>query len=249
MGNNLKNIKLVIQYEATKYQGWQRQESTGNTIQSKLESIFKKMTGEEVEINGSGRTDSGVHAYGQVANVMLATDLSAKEIMEYANQYLPEDIAIIKATEVNERFHARLNAKGKKYVYRVKNTSIPNVFERRYTYEFPLSLNLDEMQKAANMLVGTHDFKAFCSKNKVKKSTIRTIESIKIERVADEVRFTYTGNGFLYHMVRIITGTLLEIGSGQRKADEITEILEKGLRENAGPLVPGKGLTLLEVFY
>ena len=255
---SVRNFKVILQYEGTRYQGWQKQESTDNTIQGKLEALLSKMTGDKTEIQGSGRTDAGVHAMGQVANFHADTDKTPEEIMEYMNRYLPEDIAVIEIEEVQERFHSRLNAKGKTYCYRVLNTVTPHVFDRRYVHMVEQPLDVEAMQKAAAYLIGTHDFKAFTSNKRSKKSTVRTIENITIEQTAsalfpggkkDEIRFTYSGNGFLYHMVRILTGTLLEVGMHRRKPEEVAEILACGLREKAGELVPAKGLTLMEVRY
>lgn len=255
----MRNFKIVLQYEGTRYQGWQKQESTGNTIQGKLEALLSKMVETKVEIQGSGRTDAGVHAMGQVANFYLDTDKSPKQIMDYMNCYLPEDIAVISIEEVGERFHSRLNAKGKTYCYRVLNTATMHVFDRRYVHVVEEELDIAAMQKAASYLTGTHDFKAFTSTKKSKKSTVRTIDSIIIEHVESpypayagekgEIRFTFRGNGFLYHMVRILMGTLLEVGTHTREPEEMKVILDSGRRENAGALVPAKGLTLMEVRY
>ncbi|MBD5543974.1 MAG: tRNA pseudouridine(38-40) synthase TruA [Lachnospiraceae bacterium] len=245
----MKNYKLVIQYEGTRYKGWQRQDTTEQTIQGKLEQIFSKMENRRVEVTGSGRTDAGVHALGQVANVQLMTDMSQEEIMNYVNQYLPEDIAVISITEVSERFHSRLNAKRKMYLYRVRNAEIRDVFNRRYVYVFPEKLDLQAMRRAAGYLIGTHDFQAFCTKKKMKKSTVRRIDRIEITKEDGEIRFLYEGNGFLYHMARIMTGTLLEVGTGKREPEDIQRIFELGKRENAGELVPGCGLTLVRVEY
>lgn len=243
------NYRIILQYEGTKYQGWQRQDSTENTIQGKLERLLTKMCGEQVEIQGSGRTDAGVHAYGQVANFHCNTKLSCEEILEYMNQYLPEDIGVISVEQVSERFHSRLNAKGKVYRYRVMTGNIPHLFERRWVYEHPEKLDVEAMKAAAKLLLGTHDFKAFTSAKRGKKSTVRTIEAIEIGQNGDEICFTYRGDGFLYHMVRILTGTLLEVGEGKRAAQDIPEILESKNREKAGFLAPAKGLALMEVFY
>lgn len=245
----MRNFKIVLQYEGTRFQGWQRQDSTENTIQGKLEAILSKMTGHEVQVDGSGRTDAGVHAYGQVANFRIETNKSAAEVMEYMNQFLPEDIRVIKINEASERFHSRLNAVGKTYRYRIWNSVIPTVFERRYVYEVTEKLNLDEMRRAASSLIGKHDFKAFTSNKRSKKSTVRTIEEIQIEQLGKEVVLTYSGDGFLYHMVRILTGTLIEVGLGQRSADSMESLLQSGKREDAGMLVPAKGLALMEVRY
>lgn len=245
----MANYKIILQYEGTKYQGWQRQDSTENTIQGKLERLLSKMCNEPVEIQGSGRTDAGVHAFGQVANFHCSREFSEAEILEYMNRYLPEDIGVIRAEQVPERFHSRLNAKGKTYCYRVMTGNIPHVFDRRYVYEHPEKLELDRMKKAAEYLIGTHDFKAFTSAKRGKKSTIRTIKTIDIERLGDEIRFVYKGDGFLYHMVRILTGTLLEVGEGKRDWQDIPAVLESKDREKAGFLAPAKGLALMEVIY
>lgn len=240
---------MVLQYEGTRYQGWQKQESTENTIQGKLENLLTRMAGTPVEVHGSGRTDAGVHAFGQVANFKLDTDKTAEELFDYINRYLPEDIAVIELTEVPERFHSRLNAKRKIYCYRVLNSSLPHVFARRYVYQVPEKLDVAAMQAAADKMCGEHDFQAFTSAKKGKKSTVRRVEQIKIERTGDEIRFTFFGDGFLYHMVRIMMGTLLEVGKGNWDAEKIPAILASKDRQQAGPLVPAKGLALMEVFY
>lgn len=249
--NKMRNFRIIVQYEGTRYQGWQRQDSTGNTIQGKLEMILAKMAGLDfVQVDGSGRTDAGVHARGQVANFKIDTALSAEEVMDYLNHYLPEDIGVISIQEVPERFHSRLNAKGKTYCYRIWNSTLPCVFERRYVYEVPERLDLDAMRAAASCFVGKHDFKAFTSNKKSRKSTVRTIDAIQMEKVGNELVMTYSGDGFLYHMVRILTGTLIEVGLGQRSPASVGALLEKNAsREMSGALVPAKGLCLVEVRY
>lgn len=245
----MRNFKMTLQYEGTRYQGWQRQESTENTIQGKLELLLSRMCGQKVEVQGSGRTDAGVHAKGQVANAHMETDRSPEEILAYMNRYLPEDIGVLAVEEVPERFHSRLNAKGKTYCYQVINSSRPHVFERRYAWRFEEKLDIPAMERASEFLLGTHDFAAFTSAKKGKKSTVRTIEEIRIEQEGDMLRFLFSGNGFLFHMVRIIMGTLLEVGAGRRKPEDIPSILKAGKREQAGMLVPAQGLTLVEVRY
>jgi len=250
---------MILQYEGTRYQGWQRQGNDSNTIQGKLEALLSKMAGEKIEVVGSGRTDAGVHALGQVANFHIDTRMDAGEIMDYMNLYLPEDIAVISLKEVSERFHSRLNARGKIYRYRVVMGGIPHVFDRRYAHLVEEDLDVDAMRKAAGYFLGSHDFKAFTSNKRGKRSTVRTMEDIRIEETVsdsfkgfgevDEICLWYSGNGFLYHMARIMTGTLLEVGMHRRKPEEISEILAGGLRENAGQLAPAKGLTLMEVRY
>lgn len=162
------NYKIILQYEGTRYQGWQRQEGNDNTIQGKLETLLTKMCKEPVTIQASGRTDAGVHALSQVANFHSSMDMECGVVMEYMNRYLPEDIGVIQVQKVPERFHSRLNAKAKTYRYRVMTGNIPHVFERRYVYEHPQKLNLEPMKKAASLLCGTHDFKAFTSTKKGK---------------------------------------------------------------------------------
>jgi len=245
----MRNFRIILQYEGTKYQGWQKQESTDNTIQGKLEAILTKMEGEQIEVHGAGRTDAGVHAKGQVAHFKSRTNRSEKEILTYINKYLPEDIAVISVKETGERFHARLNATGKIYQYRILNSDIPSVFERRYVHVEESALDLNKMREAAKILVGTHDFKAFTSTKRGKKSTIRTIWSIEIEKIGDEVVITYKGDGFLYHMVRILSGTLIEVGLLERSVESVREAMDSLDRQNAGKLAPAKGLTLVEVFY
>ena len=228
----MRNFRIVLQYEGTKYQGWQKQESTNNTIQGKLEKILTKMVGASVEVHGAGRTDAGVHAKGQVAHFKLDTGLSEKEIMSYINQYLPEDIAVISIKQD-----------------RILNSDVPSVFERRLMHIEERPLDLNKMRKAAEIFEGTHDFKAFTSTKKGKKSTIRTIWHIDIEKLGDEVCITYKGDGFLYHMVRILSGTLMEVGLSERSVESVEEALKSMERKNAGFLAPAKGLTLVEVIY
>lgn len=245
----MRNIRLLLQYEGTRYQGWQRQTSSDNTIQGKMEVLLSKMCGSPIEIQASGRTDAGVHAMGQVANFHTDSDMSVEEMLDYINTYLPEDIAVVDVREAAPRFHSRLNASGKCYCYRIINSDIPNVFWRRYALEIPDELDVEAMEQAAAILCGEHDFKSFTSAKKGKKSTVRRIDRIAIERQGDLLTFTFEGNGFLHHMVRILMGTLLEVGTGKRTSESMTDILEAKSRESAGALVPAKGLTLMEVYY
>lgn len=245
----MRNIRLLIQYEGTRYQGWQRQTSSDNTIQGKLETLLTRMCGEPILLQASGRTDAGVHAAGQEANFHTDSELSVEEMKKYINTYLPEDIAVVDVREAAPRFHSRLNATGKCYCYRVLNSDVPDVFWRRYALEVPEELNVDAMEQAAILLCGEHDFKAFTSAKKGKKSTVRRIDQISVERQGELLTFTFEGNGFLHHMVRILMGTLLEVGMGKRTPESILQILEAQSRENAGPLVPAKGLMLMKVYY
>lgn len=245
----MRNIKLWIQYDGTRYSGWQSQEHTGQTIQGKLTAVLERMTGETVELQGSGRTDAGVHALGQVANFHTKSSLSCEKMLCYMNRYLPEDIAVIQVEEAEPRFHSRLNAVRKTYVYRIWNSPIPNVWERKYLYLVEEKLDLEVMQRAAELLCGTHDFRAFCSNKRMKKSTVRTLESIEMEKEGSELCLIFTGNGFLYNMVRILTGTLIEVGLHKKEPEEMTEILESQERERAGFTAPAQGLYLKKVEY
>lgn len=245
----MRNFKIVLQYDGTRYQGWQRQISTDNTIQGKLEALLSKMCGAPIEIQGAGRTDAGVHALGQAASFHMDTDKTPEEIMAYMNAYLPEDISVISCEEKLERFHARLNAKGKVYRYCIWNSASKPVFRRKYVHQVPGKLDMAAMKQAAAFLLGTHDYQSFTSAKRGRKSTVRTVDSIEIERSGEEVLFTFKGNGFLYHMVRIMMGTLIETGLGIRKAEDIPGILEAKDRSKSGHLIPGKGLTLMEVTY
>ncbi len=244
-----KNIAITVQYDGTRYKGWQRQGNTDDTIQGRLENVISRMAGKETEINGAGRTDAGVHAAGQKANFRIDTEMTAEEIMDYINAYLPDDIGIIDIREASERFHSRLNAIGKTYRYRINTGRIPSVLNSRYSWVYKGELDIESMKAAAAHLIGKHDFKSFTDLKKGKKSTIRTIDSIDI--VPDEygLDIILTGNSFLYHMVRIIVGTLVEVGEGKRSPEEIDNMLSACSRAASGSLAPAKGLMLMKVYY
>ena len=244
----MRNLRLDICYDGTRYRGWQRLAGEENTIQGKIEQTLTRVLEEPVEISGSGRTDAGAHAARQVANFHCRSDMDCSQILSQLRRYLPEDIGIYSCQEVPDRFHARLNARSKTYQYRVWNSHRPCVFDRRYVYQYPVALDVAAMRTAAAQFIGEHDFSAFCANRNFKKSTVRRIDSFEIETVGAEIRFTVTGNGFLYNMVRIMVGTLLEVGSEMRNADEIP-LLFGQKREKAGPLVPAQGLCLEEVRY
>lgn len=244
----MRNIRLDICYDGTRYRGWQRLANTDQTIQGKLETALSRILGENIEISGSGRTDAGVHAKGQVANFHTQSNMPCPEMLAQLRKYLPEDIGILGVKDCADRFHARLNAKEKTYCYRIWNSASPCVFDRRYVYQLPEKLDLSAMREAADLLLGEHDFSAFCGNPKMKKSTVRFIRSIELRRCGEELRIYYTGNGFLQNMVRILTGTLIEVGRGERSAESIPELF--GLkRSEAGFLAPAQGLCLEEVFY
>lgn len=244
----MRNLRLDICYDGTRYRGWQRLPGKEDTIQGKLETALSRILGESIEISGSGRTDAGVHARGQVANFHCESTKAAGEILLELRRYLPEDIGIYSCRDVSERFHARLNAKEKTYLYRIWNSEKPCVFERRFVAQFPESLNTDAMKTAADLLCGQHDFSAFCGNAKMKKSTVRYIRNIKIIHSDDELRIYVTGNGFLHNMVRILVGTLIETGRGERSPESVS-LLFGGKRADAGFLAPAQGLCLLEVEY
>jgi len=243
------NYCILLQYDGTKYNGWQRQGNTSNTIQSEIERVLKKMTDQDIEVIGSGRTDAGTHAYGQVANFYLDWKDSEEVLMERLNTFLPEDIAVIAIEEKEERFHARLNAKSKIYEYRIYTANIPPVFQRKYVFWNKTHLDVEAMKRGADYLIGTYDFKSFTSNKRTNKSTVRTIYGIEFEKIDQEVRISFHGSGFLYHMVRIMIGTLIEIGEGKKKPEDIPEILSALDREKAGFTAPAIGLALMHVRY
>ena len=244
----MRNIRLLICYDGTRYRGWQRLPGADNTIQGKLEKTLSRILGEDVEIIGSGRTDTGVHARGQVANFHTRSDMPCQQLLSQLRRYLPEDIGIYSCKDVSERFHARLNAKTKTYCYRLWNSEEPCVFDRRFVTIYPEKLDLEAMEQAAEKLLGTHDFSAFCANKNMKKSTVRYIESFDIRRDGNEIRFTVTGNGFLHHMVRIMVGTLLEVGRGERQPETIPQLFGAP-RSESGELISACGLCLMEVSY
>ena len=255
--NRMNNYMMTIEYDGSSYKGWQILSNTDNTIQGKLSDVLSRLAGTKIDVIGSGRTDAGVHAKGQVANFHMnpPDNMDEDMILSYLNRYLPDDIAVTKIQKVDDRFHARFSARQKTYLYRIHVNAIPNVFEKRYVYKYLDSeLNLDLMREAAKKLVGTHDFMAFCSNKHMKKSSVRSIYDIRLETVykedkLSEIDIYYTGNGFLQNMVRILTGTLIEIGRGDKSVDDIEAIIESRCRENAGFTAPAQGLMLMEVQY
>lgn len=244
----MRNLRLDLCYDGTRYRGWQRLPGKDDTIQGKLETTLSRILGETIEISGSGRTDAGVHAKGQVASFHCESRLPAEEILVQLRRYLPEDIGIYSCREVSQRFHARLNAREKTYRYRIWNSDTPCVFQRRYVTVMPEPLNLEDMRKAADLLCGEHDFSAFCGNAKMKKSTVRFLRSVQIEQNGEEIHLCFTGNGFLHNMVRILVGTLVEVGRGERSIQNIPSLFG-GKRAEAGFLAPPQGLCLEEVMY
>ena len=244
-----KNYKLIISYDGSRYYGWEHQPGIDLTIQGKLEQVLEKMSGEFPEIIGAGRTDAGVHAKGMVANVFLDVNMSEKEIRNYMNRYLPDDICVRDVKEAADRFHSRYKAVGKTYRYTCYVGELKPVFDRKYVYVLDDIPNIDRMCEAAKLLEGEHDYAAFCSNPRMKKSTIRIVDKDEVIRKGSYITFTYHGTGFLQHMVRILTGTLLEIGYGKKDVNCITELYESRNRSNAGFTAPAQGLCLMGVDY
>ena len=234
----MKNYKMIITYDGTRYYGWEHQPTTDMTIQGKLESVLSAMTGTDVEVIGAGRTDAGVHAKGMVANVHMETKMKEDEICDYMNRYLPEDICVQEVRVASDRFHSRYNAQGKTYCYTCYVGDKKPVFNRKYVNIIEGKLDVEAMKRAADILTGEHDFASFCGNPKMKKSTVREIYSIDVSL-----------KGFLQYMVRILSGTLLEVGQGKRTPESMYELLEARNRSLAGATAPAKGLCLLKVDY
>jgi len=244
----MKNYKIIIQYDGIKYNGWQRQGNTKNTIQERFENVLFEMCGAKTEIFASGRTDAGVHAEAQVANFKCDVSMTSDEIVNYLNKYLPQDIRVTDIEEVNERFHSRLNAVSKTYEYKIAIAK-PDVFIRKYVFCADKLPDIGLMQKAARELCGSHDFKGFSSVGRTKKSTVRIINNIDITEEKGIISIVINGNGFLYNMVRIIAGTLFEIGTGDKDISIIQKVFETKERQYAGITLPACGLKLIEVLY
>lgn len=250
---NVVNYTFKIEYEGSRYLGWQRlgQENRDKSIQGKMEQVLSRLyhlPAEAIEIIASGRTDAGVHAKEQVANVHLPPGKEPKEIEEYCNHYLPEDIRIFDMQFADPFFHSRFHAKQKEYVYRISFQK-PSVFERNFIWTVPTSLDIEKMRLASLVLLGEHDFLGFSSLKKTKKSTVRTLERIDIIERHSELSFHFLGSGFLQNMVRILVGTLIEIGEGKKTKADLLGILQRKKRAEAGFLAPAKGLILHKVFY
>ncbi len=245
----MQNYKLTIQYDGTRYNGWQRQGNTDNTIQGKLNETIGRYLDEEVDLAGSGRTDAGVHALAQVANFKTKKCFDKERFLIEVNSFLPQDIRITAVESVDERFHARLSAVSKTYEYVIDNAAVADVFARKYSWRVEEPLNVGKMHEAATLLTGTHDYLSFCGNKKFKKSSVRTVTDIVITESDGKIRIAFTGDGFLQNMVRIMAGTLIEVGLGTREASTMPAILEAKSREAAGMMAPPEGLFLKEVRY
>lgn len=245
----IQNYKMIISYDGSRFYGWEHQPNTDLTIQGKLENVLEEMVGVPVEVIGAGRTDAGVHAKGMVANVHMDTQMSEHEICSYMNRYLPEDICVREVKIASERFHSRYNAMGKTYCYTCYVGDLKPVFNRKYVYMTDRVPDVEKMRQAAAYLVGEHDFKSFCGNPKMKKSTVREIYDITISQKGPYLNMTFHGSGFLQYMVRILSGTLLEVGYGKRTPESMEELLQAKNRSQAGFTAPPKGLCLLKVDY
>ncbi len=246
----MRNIKLVIEYDGTNYCGWQVQEN-GPTIQGAVEKALLAVTGERISIHGSGRTDAGVHARGQVASFTTESSIPGEKFMYALNNKLPRDIVIKDSREVPADFHARFSAAGKKYSYHIYNSKFPSALLRNYAYHINYCerLDIERVEKAAEAFIGTYDFFGFMATGSKVADTVRTIYDISVKTEGDMLRIDYKGNGFLYNMVRIITGTLLYAGIGRIDPRDMKDIILSKDRERAGITVPPWGLYLEEVYY
>jgi tRNA pseudouridine38-40 synthase len=245
----MRNIKLIIEYDGSRYKGFQRLKDSDNTIQGKVESVLSKMVDEDIEIIGSGRTDMGVHACNQVANFKTNSNMSVEKMNDYLYRYLPEDIVVKEVKEVNERFHSRYNAKQKVYLYKINNAKHHDVFLRKYSTHIEKPLDIELIKKASEYLIGEHDFTSFASSKSKKKSNVRNIHSITINKNKDVVDIYVEGNGFLYNMVRIIVGALIDVGLHRKTPEDIKSMLEAKDRSKASDTAPAKGLYLYSVKY
>lgn len=245
----MKNYKITIQYDGSRYLGWQRLPKSDRTIQGKVEDVLSIMCDKKIQIIGSGRTDAGVHATGQVANFKSDVAMNDDEIIEYLNHYLPNDIVVWDIEQVHDRFHSRYNAIGKDYEYHIYTGRFQSPFYRKYSWHIKEPLDMDSIDTAIALLQGTHDFKGFSSVKKTNKSTVRTLNSITYRQEGPLLIFNFHGEGFLHNMARILMGTLVEIGLSKMTTKDLIKVFDTGLRSNAGITCPPQGLFLTEVHY
>lgn len=245
---SMKNILIEIEYDGSNYCGWQVQ-TNGATIQQKIEEAIENLTGEKLRINGAGRTDAGVHAFGQTATFQTATSIPPTAISKSLNPRLPDDISIISSKEVPSDFHARFSAKGKIYRYVIFNRQQRSPFQDKKSFRYGKSIDIEAMQSAANHFIGTKDFRAFMAAGSSVIDTTRTIYRLEVRNEGQMIFIETEGNGFLYNMVRIIAGTLLECGEGKINPEAVSSIIDSLDRENAGRTLPGYGLYLVKVIY
>lgn len=245
----MRNIKLVIEYDGSEYHGWQRQPG-GPTVQETIESTLREITGEKIIIYGSGRTDSGVHALGQVANFNTESRITAEELQKGLNSMLPNDIVILNSEEAPPEFHAQFSSKSKTYIYKVLNRPYGSALMRKRVWHVPYSLSVDAMSEAASGLIGEHDFSAFAQAATEVKSKVRTVISAEFNNRGEDIfEFTIEADGFLKRMVRLIVGTLVQVGKGRLTPTEFAEILNSGSKNKFVLAAPPSGLYLKEVKY
>ena len=244
----MRNIKLTIEYDGKSFNGWQKQPNKLN-IQGEIEKAIEEITGEEIELIASGRTDAGVHSLGQVANFKTESNIDIEKLPYAINSKLKKSIVIKSAEEVDERFHSRYSVHSKTYRYTINNSKFGTALFRDMEYHFPFKLDENKMNEGAKLFIGEHDFKAFKASGTSSKSSVRIIYDAKVKRDGDRVIIELTGNGFLYNMVRIIAGTLLDVGTGKIEPSEIKNIIESKDRNLAGKTLPARGLCLLKVDY
>ncbi len=245
----MRNIRLLIEYDGTNYQGWQVQKK-GPTIQGVIEEMLSLLTGEVIHLVGSGRTDAGAHAFGQVAHFKTESQRDVASLRRALNSLLPSDIVIRKAEQVGHDFHARKQSKSKVYEYRILNRDFRSPFQRQYAWHLPKRLNLGEMKRAGQILVGEHDFSSFRSTGSLTRTAVRRVLRADWRTGRDGlIRFEIEASGFLKQMVRAIVGTLVEVGRGKLSVEEFQGILDAKDRKKAGPTAPARGLFLKEVKY
>ena len=244
----MRRIKLIVAYDGTDYCGWQIQPN-GITVEEVLNRALSRLTGEEIRVIGASRTDAGVHARGNIAVLDTASTIPAERFAYAVNPLLPEDIVVVKSEEVPQDWHPRYQNSVKTYEYRILNREMPDPLKRKYTWHVSFPLDIDKMREAAEHLKGQHDFRSFCSVHTAVKTTVRTIYTLDIVKSGDEIIIRISGNGFLYNMVRIIAGTLAEVGRGFRTPEDVRDLLTAKEREQAGATAPPQGLTLIRIEY
>lgn len=245
----MRNIKMIIEFDGSRYKGWQKLDGDTLTIQGKIENVLSRMIGEEISVIGCGRTDASVHALNYTANFHTNSNMKTDDMYSYLYKYLPEDIQVKSIKDCSERFHSRYNALSKTYLYKINNNKIRSVFDRKYEYNINEPLDINKMRDACQYLIGTHDFQSFTILKSKKKSTVKTINYINISNKDGLMQIEINGNAFLWHMVRIIVGTLVEVGKGNISPNDIKKILGECKRQEAGPNAPAHGLFLKEVEY
>lgn len=245
----MRNIKMIIRYDGSKFKGWQRLDEKKRTVQATLEKILSDILKEEIQVVGCGRTDAGVHALEYVLNFHLKSTIQVKELITQIEKRRPVDIQLLSVKECGERFHARYNIKQKTYLYKIDNGKQCDLFSRHYQMHVPKTLDLEKMRKVAKFLEGEHDFQSFTTLKAKNKSTVRTVDQIEIEKEGNDLLIHVSGQGFLWNMVRILVGTLLEVGKGNLSLKGVEEIMEKKVRAEAPGKVEAKALYLEKVEY